>query len=772
MPPRSRRQNSVVNSHPDTESNAHNQAVGGAQQNNGGNMEGGGIPEGNPGGGNPGGQPPLTLIYELIQSLQQNQGELAESIRQLKESSNNREAHGGNGRNHEERDHHDERDSNNKNDAPFVTMSDVADLLKQERERPPKEPRHFVRKPPYPKELLKEPYPEKYDTPNFSLFDGRKGSAVEHISKFLDSMGPFAGNGGLCLREFSKSLVDRAYTWYAMLPEGSIRDWEDMVESFCSKYFHVEEKITLLNLHSTKQLPGEDLLKYIHRFRDISLDCHVKYEESELVEVCIDNMLPEFRAHLENLDISQFAPLLQKARKTALSVKPHSEKAREKKSQHQALTVSTTTAPSGNKRKRPIEKVFEEPPPLPFTVEEMMVIFDKWVKDEVIKLPQINKPPTEEEKRDPKFCRYHRYVHHPTADCRSLRWELNRKIQDGTLQLSPEQQRVHKNPFPNHRKDQGKAVVSVVIRGSTSDMEVDESAVADTTLTPAAVRTLQKSPKFKSLFNQLGLGPEARNAATEAIIAIAADSGATCFTAEAHASRAFLETTNAVTFTDEDMEVQYPDHRRPLYVSAVIKDVQVRRALVDTGSCLNLIPLSTLKAANIPQHKIQGAPIEVTGFGGAAEYTMGHIQLVLRVGPIVALTRFHVVNSEVPYHVLLGRPWLHKHKLISSTYHQCIKGRLNGKPIRIAANPSPFDQTEAHFIEAALYDELSTEEPPIIKPSGTPLPDWEDIRNDPDVDLREVLERKKKRKERMAEDENAPRCIRVQMPDGRIVYRL
>uniref|UniRef100_A0A2N9IFC4 Integrase catalytic domain-containing protein n=1 Tax=Fagus sylvatica TaxID=28930 RepID=A0A2N9IFC4_FAGSY len=620
MPPRSRRQNSVVNSHPDTESNAQNRAEGEMQQNNGGNMGGGGIPEGNP-EGNPGGQPPLTLIYELIQGLQQNQGELAESIRQLKESSNNREAHGGNGRNHEERDHHDERDSNNKNDAP---------------------------KPPYPKELLKEPYPEKYDTPNFSLFDGRKGSAVEHISKFLDSMGPFAGNGGLCLREFSKSLVDRAYT-------------------------------------CTKQLPGEDLLKYIHRFRDISLDCHVK-----------------------------------RLGRQPLSVKPHSEKAREKKSQPQALTVSTTAAPTGNKRKRPTEKVFEEPPPLPFTVEEMMVIFDKWVKDEVIKLPQINKPPTEEEKRDPKFCRYHRYVHHPTADCRSLRWELNRKIQDGTLQLSPEQQRVHKNPFPNHRKDKGKAVVSVVIQGSTSDMEVEESAVADTTLTPAAVRTLQKSPKFKSLFNQLGLGPEARNAATEAIIAIAADSGATCFTAEAHASRAFLETTNAVTFTDEDMEVQYPDHRR-------------------TPLCV---------CSNIPQHKIQGAPIEVTGFGGAAEYTMGHIQLVLRVGPIVALTRFHVVNSEVPYHVLLGRPWLHKHKLISSTYHQCIKGRLNGKPIRIAANPSPFDQTEAHFIEAALYDELSTEEPPIIKPSGTPLPDWEDIRNDPDVDLREVLERKKKRKER------------------------
>ena len=194
-----------------------------------------------------------------------------------------------------------------------------------------------------------------------------------------------------------------------------------------------------------------------------------------------------------------------------------------------------------------------------------------------------------------------------------------------------------------------------------------------------------------------------------------AKSGATCFTAEAHASPAFLETINAITFTDEGMEVQYLDHRRPLYLFAVVKDVQVRRALVDTNSCLNLIPLITLQAANVSQQKIQGSPMEVTGFGGVTEYTMGHVQLILKVGPIVALTRFHVVNAEAPYHVLFGRPWLHKHKLVSSTYHQCVKGRLNGKPIRIAANSSPFDQTEAHFVEATLYDELSSTGDPQLR---------------------------------------------------------
>jgi hypothetical protein len=107
---------------------------------------------------------------------------------------------------------------------------------------------------------------------------------------------------------------------------------------------------------------------------------------------------------------------------------------------------------------------------------------------------------------------------------------------------------------------------------------------------------------------------------------------------------------------------------------------------VDTSSSLNLIPMNTLQATTISRRKIQGTPMEVTDFGGAAEYTMGHIQLVLKVGLILSLTRFHVIDSAVSYHVHLDRPWLHKHKLVSSTYHQCVKGRLNGKPIGLPTN--------------------------------------------------------------------------------------
>ena len=64
-------------------------------------------------------------------------------------------------------------------------------------------------------------------------------------------------------------------------------------------------------------------MEYIKRFRDIALEI---YKERTLVEMCMTNMIREYRAVLENLEISQFAQLLQKAKKTAKSVKPSFDK--------------------------------------------------------------------------------------------------------------------------------------------------------------------------------------------------------------------------------------------------------------------------------------------------------------------------------------------------------------------------------------------------------------------------------------------------------------
>ena len=52
-----------------------------------------------------------------------------------------------------------------------------------------------------------------------------------------------------------------------------------------------------------------------------------------------------------------------------------------------------------------------------------------------------------------------------------------------------------------------------------------------------------------------------------------ADAGIENFAIETHTSRAFLETTNIITFMVEDMEVKYLDHRRLLYLTSTINGV-------------------------------------------------------------------------------------------------------------------------------------------------------------------------------------------------------
>ena len=137
-----------------------------------------------------------------------------------------------------------------------------------------------------------------------------------------------------------------------------------------------------------------------------------------------------------------------------------------------------------------------------------------------------------------------------------------------------------------------------------------------------------------------------RRVTTEALVSIPLGAIIECLAAETKANKAFLQHDNEITFSDEDMEVGYSDHRRPIYLVASINQIPFKRAMVDIGASVNLIPLSTLQAAEIPENKIQGCPMEVMEFGGRGEYTIGHIQLWLKVDPTAFLARFNAVKTK------------------------------------------------------------------------------------------------------------------------------
>ena len=113
------------------------------------------------------------------------------------------------------------------------------------------------------------------------------------------------------------------------------------------------------------------------------------------------SMIREYRAVLENLEISQFAQLLQKAKKTAQSVKPNSDK----RNAPQAMTVST-----GERRRKTDGREYDTSPPIPCTPKELDVLLDKWIAYGVFKPNQVSREPTKEERRDPCFCRLHNYM--------------------------------------------------------------------------------------------------------------------------------------------------------------------------------------------------------------------------------------------------------------------------------------------------------------------------------------------------------------------------
>ena len=115
------------------------------------------------------------------------------------------------------------------------------------------------------------------------------------------------------------------------------------------------------------------------------------------------------------------------ARKIAQSVKPSSDN----RNAPQDMAIST-----GERRRKTDGRKYDTPPPIPYTPKELDVLLDKWIVDRVFKPNQVSREPTEEERRDLRFCRLHNYVQRPTVECWVLRRLVHRRIKEETLELS------------------------------------------------------------------------------------------------------------------------------------------------------------------------------------------------------------------------------------------------------------------------------------------------------------------------------------------------
>jgi hypothetical protein len=132
----------------------------------------------------------------------------------------------------------------------------------------------------------------------------------------------------------------------------------------------------------------------------------------------------------------------------------------------------------------------------------------------------------------------------------------------------------------------------------------------------------------------------------------------------------FPNNEQQIFFFDEDLrDVQTP-HDDLLVVKLRIRDLDVKRVLIDHGSCSEIMYPDLFYGLGFKQSDLQPYDAPLVRFLGESIWPMGWITMAVHTGPISLETEFLVVNMPSPYTAIMGRRWLHKLKAVPSSLHQ------------------------------------------------------------------------------------------------------
>ena len=140
-----------------------------------------------------------------------------------------------------------------------------------------------------------------------------------------------------------------------------------------------------------------------------------------------------------------------------------------------------------------------------------------------------------------------------------------------------------------------------------------------------------------------------------------------------------ITSCNNLSFYDEELHEEGRNHNLALHISMNCKEDALSNVLVDTGSSLNMLPKSTLSKLSY-----QGAPMRYSGvivktFDGSRKTVIGEVYLPVKIGPSDFQITFQAMNIHPAYSCLLGRPWIHEARPVTSILQQKIKFVKNGK---------------------------------------------------------------------------------------------
>ncbi|XP_070003388.1 uncharacterized protein [Nicotiana sylvestris] len=240
----------------------------------------------------------------------------------------------------------------------------------------------------------------------------------------------------------------------------------------------------------------------------------------------------------------------------------------------------------------------------------------------------------------------------------------------------------------------------VLVKKAVTEEEVDEFLRKMKVQDYSSVEQLRKTPAQISLLSLLIHSDEHHRALMKFFNEAHVPDKISVNHLEKIANKVFK--VNMITFSDNEFPMEGTEHNKALYLTVKCEDSMVTRVLVDNGSSANTCPLSTLNKLKVDGERFNKNNIYVRGFDGGGKESVDDIVLELTIGPVEFTMEFQVLDVAVSNNLLLGRPWIHAPKTVSSTFHQMVKFEWDRQEIAVYSEENLCDHSDAFipFIEA------------------------------------------------------------------------
>uniref|UniRef100_A0A2N9GIS8 Integrase catalytic domain-containing protein n=1 Tax=Fagus sylvatica TaxID=28930 RepID=A0A2N9GIS8_FAGSY len=491
------------------------------------------------------------------------------------------------------------------------------------------------------------PLPSRFKVPLLENFDGTK-DPFDYLEAFKTIIQLQAVPEEVMCRAFPLGLRGSARVWFNKLESESIGSFVQLSRAFIDHFIGSQRRgRPPTHLLSVKQMEGESLRTFVHRFNEEAMKIDRPKEDVTvtafmaglrkgdfLYELCKDppetmsELMYEATKHMNAEDaLEAMDDPPPKRRKEAEERKPEPAKQKVPKFS-ETPERKRTTAP-------PVK--FSSFTPLNTPIDKLLLQIQD---DPSLRWPgKIRSDPNNRPKN--LYCRFHRDHGHLTEDCVALKEQVETLIRQGKLQKyvsRPTNARPTKPPAHREQAEPSRpgpvGEIRTIIGGPASGGTSRASRKAYARQVHN-VMVVQRPPKNIRLDDQV------------------------------------------ISFSEEDARGTHQPHDDALVVTVNIAGFTTRRVMIDNGSSADILYLPAYQQMRIGKDKLRPMDAPLVGFTGDKVCPVGIVTLPITVGThpktVSKTVDFLVVNCPSAYNAIIGRPTLNRLRAVTSTYHLLLK---------------------------------------------------------------------------------------------------